>query len=232
MEKLLDNILLWTLMAIIVFLVLQVFLIRVENEYLKDFDKPLVHLKERIWSTLVCAVGMLIICWIGRNALPAVTFLPIALASASLVGIWRVDRELFLIPDRFQLLGFLAALGFVGSRILTGEDARELAIETGFALALVGLLWVMSVIYFRIRGVVGFGFGDIKLLAWLSFFVGKRMPNLVLMSVFFGFMFLLVRVIENSRAAGALTLPKAKDALAFGPAIVLAFFFEAWWFYG
>ena len=226
MDSGLSNLGFWLASGLALFLLAQGFLIRVENDYLTEFERPGISLRNRWRSTILGGLGYLVLGWCSRESLPFTSLIFFGLATAGLIGIWRVDYQLLLIPDRFQILGLLSGLGFTATLLLSGEHVSVVFTEIGFGLFLVGVLWIMSAIYFRIRGTIGFGFGDIKLLAWLSLFVGKRMPDLVVTSVAIGLTMLIFNTARTSIKARALTLPGGQDAFAFGPAIVLGFFIE------
>ncbi|MCX6124821.1 MAG: prepilin peptidase, partial [Proteobacteria bacterium] len=172
-------------------------------------------------------VMIMIHAWQSQSRLTALALPSIGLAGASLRGIWRIDRQCLLIPDRLQALGCAAGLYYFGAFIATGEPWRDQSLELAIAFALVGLMWALSASYLRVRGAVGFGFGDIKLLGWLAFFVGKRMIDLILYSIVIGLVYLLVSTAVKSIKAKRIMLPGSQDAFAFGPAIVLAVIAEA-----
>ena len=78
-------------------------------------------------------------------------------------------------------------------------------------------------VYQKIRGRIGIGLGDIKLLAWLSLFAGTNIVDVITYSVAIGICFLLLKSTWSSIRARKLTLPVASQAFAFGPAIVAGF---------
>ena len=216
----------WSLLSVAVYFACTLFANKVENDYRREFQKPEITWREALPSLFAGSGALMAMFWLARTRLPFATYLPLALAGASLRGVWRVDRLLLLIPDRFQILGAVAGICYVAVLAWSGEDFKELGFGVAFALLLVGLLWGMSALYYRMRGAIGFGFGDIKLLAWLSFFVERRMIDVILLSIVFGVTSLVLTALVQSLRTKKITLPGAQDTFAFGPFIVLAVIME------
>ena len=221
------NFALWLIAALVTAGAASIYTIRIENQYRQEFELEPVDLKASLPSLVMMLGVIVMIAWESQSRLTAIALPAIGLAGASLRGIWRIDRQCLLIPDRLQALGCAAGLYYLGALIATGEPWRDQCLELGFAFALVALMWALSAVYLRMRGAVGFGFGDIKLLGWLSFFVGKRMIDLILYSIMIGLVYLLVSTAVKSIKAKKIMLPGSQDAFAFGPAIVLAVIAEA-----
>jgi prepilin signal peptidase PulO-like enzyme (type II secretory pathway) len=198
---------------------------KVENDFRRDFDLPEVTIRDGLLSLALgatCLAFLYVMLMVVHEKLPLASFLPICAAAQALRGTWRVDRQLLVIPDRFQLLGLLSGASYVLILIFTGEDSQELAANVGIGLALTGLLWLMSAIYFRVRGKVGFGFGDVKLLGWLALFFGHRIAPIVFIAVLVNFTELIFIFLKKSITSKKLILPSGPDTFAFGPSIVLA----------
>ena len=130
----------------------------------------------------------------GLTAVFAKTATLGALAVVLTVTDWR-ER---LLPDRVTFPGM--ALGLLFSQIVPVDDGAGffLARLAGLPLpaplislldslfgALVGggLLYLLGEAYFRLRGREGMGFGDVKMMAMVGFFLG---PKLVLLTILFG----------------------------------------------
>lgn len=117
--------------------------------------------------------------------------------SGSLLVLTFIDLEHRILPDPITLNGIWAgvvasvwlgqpsllamtALRGVGLEVTNG---RVLAF-TGSALGLVfggGLLWLVGEAYFRLRGVEGMGFGDVKMMAMVGAFLGLPLTLLTIM---------------------------------------------------
>ena len=115
--------------------------------------------------------------------------------SAILVALAFCDLEKRLLPDQFTLGGFVVGLGFacfvpVGSPSAPENTADMLFWLAGLtihgrllwfseavlgAAVLAGVLWSAGVIYFKVRGREGLGFGDVKLVAMVGSFLGLRL---------------------------------------------------------
>ncbi len=219
-------------MGLILYASIGFYVLKVENDYRREFELPIRTLRQIKWSLILGVVGMTIYHCMSNARIPITAAPFLWVAAASLVGVWRVDRVLLLIPDRYQLIGLLSGICYVLAMIQSGEEATDLLTEVGFALLLVGLLWLLSIAYEKLRGTVGFGFGDTKLLAWLALFVGKRMPNLIVIAVLIGILTMVAHVLKQGIKEKKWALPRGQDAFAFGPAIVVASFLEGLLFYG
>lgn len=205
--------------------------LRIENDYQKLFSLPHKTFKDLLPALGIGLLAAFVYSYVSQERITAIAIPFMWSASASLRSIYTVDRKLLVIPDRLQMIGLLSSIGFVSALIYSGEDPRATFIEIGFGMAMVALMWILSIVYERLRGTIGFGFGDTKLLAWLALFVGKRMPNLVMLSVLIGLVFLAVHTIGAGLKAKKWALPKGQDAFAFGPAIVWAVLIDGVFYY-
>jgi hypothetical protein len=222
MMNLIDQPILGGILACAAFAGVQYGNLKIENDYRKEFEKDPVDLKLMAPQIVIGAIFLGLFLFQSRNRYVALTWPAFAGAVATLTCVWRVDRDLLLIPDRSQIIGAVSALLFLIVQIISGEPRGELFIHVGFGLALVALLWAMSVIYYRLRGQVGFGLGDVKLLAWMCVFLGQRTVDVIMLSIGIGLIQILISSFLSKRDEG-FKLPKLTDAFAFGPAIILAF---------
>ena len=126
-------------------------------------------------------------------------FAKAATLGAALLVLTVTDWQERLLPDRVTFPGMAAGLVFSvfvpvgdGSGLLLTRLAglsrspqwAQSVIDSilGAALA-AGLLYALGEIYFRLRGCEGMGFGDVKMMAMVGFFLG---PKLALLTIFLG----------------------------------------------
>jgi len=130
-------------------------------------------------------------------------FAKAATLGAALLVLMITDWQERLLPDRVTFPGM--AVGLVFSLFVPVEDGSGLLLTrlaglTGAplwlhsvidslldsllgALLAAGLLYALGEIYFRLRGCEGMGFGDVKMMAMVGFFLG---PKLALLTIFLG----------------------------------------------
>jgi len=99
---------------------------------------------------------------------PTVTAAIYAAFAAALVAVTFIDLEHRIIPDRITLAGAVAGLALapLTGRGWIGAAAGAL---TGF-----GVLFLLAVLYEKIRGVAGMGGGDVKFALMLGAFLGLK----------------------------------------------------------
>lgn len=120
-----------------------------------------------------------------------------ALLAAMLTILFFTDLEHFVLPDEVTLSGLLVGVAFsplvplragiaqVGCDLLGLYPAPwvvSLLESLASALILGGILYLMGEIFYRLRGVEGLGFGDVKLVAMLAAFQGSSEALLVLLA--------------------------------------------------
>jgi len=126
-------------------------------------------------------------------------FAKAATLGAALLVLTVTDWRERLLPDRVTFPGMAAGLVFSlfvpvedGSGLfltrLVGLPAAPLWLHSVLdslvgALLAAGLLYGLGEIYFRLRGCEGMGFGDVKMMAMVGFFLG---PKLALLTIFLG----------------------------------------------
>lgn len=139
----------------------------------------------------------------GLFALVAVEFgaglaaLKVALLAAMLTILFFTDLEHFVLPDQVTVSGLLAGIAFspfvplragvaqVGCDLLGLHPAPwAVSLLESLASALIfgGILYLTGEIFYRLRGVEGLGFGDVKLVAMLAAFQGSSEALLALLA--------------------------------------------------
>ncbi|MCJ7724913.1 MAG: prepilin peptidase [Acidimicrobiia bacterium] len=134
-------------------------------------------------------------------------------AAAVAIALALVDLDHRRIPNAILFPGLAAVWALLVPGALADGDPWSLARAAGGAAAYFGLLLVIAV---AARG--GFGFGDVKLALLLGTFLAHRSWEALSVGVFGGFL------IGGLIGAGLLLVRRLgrKDAMPFGPAMVMA----------
>jgi leader peptidase (prepilin peptidase) / N-methyltransferase len=133
-----------------------------------------------------------------------------------LLGLIFIDAEHKLLPDKLTLTGFYIGIAFSllvpvpaflmaffpihwqGSMATAVALRLDSMIEALFAAAVgSGLMFAVGEAYYRLRGVEGLGFGDVKLMAMIGAFLGTKLSLFViftgsLLGSIFGFAVMIV----------------------------------------
>jgi len=153
-------------------------------------------------------VAFLLALWIGG---PWVTVVARGILGAVLVALVVVDTRRQLLPDALTLP--LLPLG-----LLEAWLAGDLPAAAAGAVFGGGLLWLVQLLYRRLRGREGLGFGDVKLMAAGGAWVGPAGVGPVL----------LIGALATLAAAGLAHLvgrgPGLTARIAFGPGLALGIF--------
>jgi len=222
MAEFMDHIVIWGIISFALYAGLGLYFCRVENFYCRELGISLPSRRDQLIGVVAGGVCFSIIVVLSRQRLVAACLPGFAVATASLTAVWRIDSICLIIPDRVQLAGLTAGGYFLLIQGYSEGGLRELFLKTAAGLLLVGLLWGLSSAYMRLRGSIGLGFGDIKLLAWLSLFVGPAVSDVIMISIGIGILQLVTKSLYKSIRAKQWTLPDSQQAFAFGPCIVLA----------
>ncbi len=132
--------------------------------------------------------------WVFGPTLAAVKY---AVFSFLLLGLIFTDCENRLLPDLLTFPGFFIGLGFSLIVPLNGLfeylyalnfNWRLLSLADALLAAFIGggFVWAAGELYFRLRGIAGMGFGDVKLLLMIGAFVGARMTVLTIFAASVG----------------------------------------------
>lgn len=98
---------------------------------------------------------------------PSWSALAAALFGCSMIALALIDLEHFILPDRITLPGI--ALGLLAQPLVEWAGLRSALIG---AAAGAGIILAMNAIWQALRGVQGFGLGDVKMLAMIGAFLG------------------------------------------------------------
>ena len=116
--------------------------------------------------------------WLAYISFPLPTAIVVYIFCAALIVISFIDIDYFIIPNIISLPGMVIALVIAGVNQLTNYFVTP--IVPGVLQSLIGLaagagfLYLVSEIYFRIKGKIGLGFGDVKLLAMTGLLFGAE----------------------------------------------------------
>lgn len=103
-----------------------------------------------------------------------------------LLGLVFTDCENRILPDALTITGFVLGLvfsvlvplnGFLEDLMWDRANWRLLSLGDALLAAILGggFIWVVGELYFRLRGIQGMGFGDVKLLLLIGAFLGMRL---------------------------------------------------------
>jgi leader peptidase (prepilin peptidase)/N-methyltransferase len=130
-----------------------------------------ISVRYPIVEATTCGVFVLHAIVIGPEWLLAVR---LAFAAA-LIVLFAIDLEHQILPDVITLPGIV--LGFLASLVLPpGWQSSAIGILLGG-----GLPWALAEAYYRVRGVEGLGFGDVKMLAMIGAVLGWPLMLLTLL---------------------------------------------------
>ena len=134
-------------------------------------------------------------------------FLLTPVLAVMLFRLARTDQHSGRLPDAITLPLIGLGLGLAVLRHSSFPIAEVIGALAGFAV-----FWAFGAVYFRLRGQDGLGLGDAKLLAAAGAWLGwGALPVLVLVATLGALAFALV------------TRRRARDPVAFGPWLALAF---------
>lgn len=130
-----------------------------------------------------------------------------------------IDFQHLILPD--GLVSLLLWSGLLGSVLGTTDIAPRSAI-CGAALAWL-LLYTLMAAYEKLRGREGLGYGDVKLMAAITAWLGmEKLPELILWSAGSGIIvYLLCTVLNKRRSLDEDHPESAKHYIPFGPSIAM-----------
>ena len=121
--------------------------------------------------------------------------------AAAMIALFVIDAEHQILPDAITLPGI--AVGLAASLVLPPGWLGSLA---GLLVG-GGVLWVVGEGYFRLRGVEGMGFGDVKMLAMIGAFLGWPLTVVTLVGASLAGALVGVALIVSGRGSLQLKLP-------------------------
>ncbi|MGN1012452.1 MAG: prepilin peptidase [Clostridia bacterium] len=177
------------------------------KEYIKNFSIKNLDLK---YSIIFFILFMILTK--EKNILSIITIVPVCF---SLILALIMDIKYMIIPNTCSIVIFLS-----GIIKLFGNFSKENLINSLIGLIIGGFtLFIIDYIFEKITQKEGFGYGDMKLLASIGFFVDyKSIIVIMILSVFLSAIFSILYLIINK-------VKNIKDAyLPFGPFIVISTF--------
>jgi prepilin signal peptidase PulO-like enzyme (type II secretory pathway) len=139
----------------------------------------------------------------------------LALIIAALGGVYVLDKEFQVIPDRLHVMGSLGVLWLWIAAGLHGHDLRMMD-KLIYGPGLAGVLYGSSLIYEKMRKTSAMGLGDIKLFAWLGLGFGSDIVAIIFLSMIAALIWNLPKLFLKKL--------ESTQAFAFGPFIVAATF--------
>ncbi|TNF29066.1 MAG: hypothetical protein EP319_07765 [Deltaproteobacteria bacterium] len=194
------------ILAIIYLLFLNLILLPlIHNYYGRYFDS--VKLSSREFFILFSAtILQSMILFYTVKSIEGIYYAQIMFA---VTGVLLLDMKWQIIPDFFNLAGFLAVVG-----LFLDEESKWLGL-TNFIYCLIPLFILLTTsLYEKLTGKNGLGRGDIKLLLWLVPLVGILGLKAILLSLFLAI-------------PKAITVTRSNDKdvpFAFGPYLIAGFF--------
>lgn len=159
---------------------------------------------------------VLTICMLAIAYSSNVHLLPgLALIVAALGGVFVLDKEFQVIPDRIHLIGSAGVLWIWIAAGLHGHDLR-IAEKLIYGPGLAAVLYASALIYEKLRKTSAMGLGDIKLFAWLGLGFGSDIVAIIFLSMIGALIWNLPQLF--------LKKIQSTQAFAFGPFIVVATF--------
>ena len=156
------------------------------------------------------------ICMLAVAYRANVHLLPgLALIMAALGGVFVLDREFQVIPDRLHILGSAGVLWLWIAAGLHGHDLRIID-KLIYGPGLAAVLYGSAILYEKLRKTSAMGLGDIKLFAWLGLAFGSDIVAIIFLSMIGALIWNLPKLF--------LKKIESTQAFAFGPFIVAATF--------
>ena len=153
-----------------------------------------IPIRYPVIEALTAAISALVYLKFGLGFEWAVYFM----FCAALIALAFIDADHRILPDAITLNGLWVGLVISLFLLIPGPLVARILHATGFAnpstrfvsfvSSLVGavigggLLWAVREAYFRVRGVEGMGFGDVKMMAMVGAFLGTPLTLLTIMA--------------------------------------------------
>ncbi len=179
-----------------------------------EIDKSeILAIREVIKKPLFYVAILLVCTWSYLHFAYSLPFVGSVIFGAFLVVFTFVDLKHYILPDILMFPAIL--IGLIAAPTVMGQGWLNTFLGAGLGF---GLFFMISFIFFKIRGYHGLGFGDVKFLAMLGAWVGaSSLPPLLLISSFVAIPVFILRMI--------FTGTKTSSPLPFGPFLAVGGWF-------
>ncbi len=194
-----------------------------ENVYRRHVEQDSIG-----WRPLLPSLLSTFFIWIAytlRNwqSVPIEIWPVTAGVAALFCAIGRVDRLSHLILNRFQWLGW--GLGACFFFLRAGPWRLRFA-DLLLDWLCVWALWGLGLLYQKMRGRIGLGLGDIKLLLWLSLLTQGSIAKTLIGSLLLGGLWLCLNILHDRWKKGVWQMPRIDEGFAFAPMLLAATFLD------
>lgn len=136
----------------------------------------------------------------------------LALILGALYGVFRCDHAYQIIPDRFHAVGLLGTMAFITTgAALNLWHIHHLVVPMFIGLSLPVSLYLMNLLYSKVRKRTGLGLGDIKLCIWLAPLLGAEIYTMLFAACILAILVQLPNLLRERNT---------RQTFAFGPYIV------------
>jgi leader peptidase (prepilin peptidase) / N-methyltransferase len=161
---------------------------------------------------LVEALSLILITLLGLTFGPTFQFFSAALLTLSLIALFFIDIDTFMLPDQITL-------PFLWLGLLINAHVIWIDLVSAILGAIYGYVffYLLSCLIFKLRQIEGLGHGDLKFISMLGAWLGwQRLPFIILISSSLGLLFGIFFIIKNKK--------KITTYIPFGPFLSIAGF--------
>lgn len=161
-----------------------------------EIDKFEISAIKEVFVKLTFYIGVVVVCmWGFAHFGMGIPFIGAMIFGIILLIFTLVDLKHFILPDILMLPAIL--IGLIAAPMLMGQSWVNTFIGAFLGF---GLFFMISFLFFKIRGYHGLGFGDVKFLGMLGAWVGASgLPPLLLISCFIAIpVFILRKMIKGT----------------------------------